>query len=462
MAGAVPAALAAIGGTWLYGAYEMMQDWRGKREEVEAGLNSDSWIDQIIAAIEAIPIGLSDVLGEFMGIKKPDGKWKNEQAVADRMKELADEANKLEAEGKLEEAEKKRKQAEALFQQADKERKKSDGWKRVNELRKEGKIEEAQALKAQLIAEKNAGKQENQRRARKSSLKELGIEFNDPIEQMIAEEEGFETKVYLDTANKPTVGLGHLLTNSERDRKIIDRGEVTKEEALEIFREDIAKHQSWKNKVGKGVDVNANQAAALTSLEFNAGWKASQSVVDLLNQGKTMEAADKFREYNKITKKNEETGEEEKIVSDPHVKRRERERTLFVTPTGQPVPKMSVSGVPTSGNEQAAVSNVPGATPTGVVQGPAFASIVPSPSSMVPSGAKLGDASALGIKSTPGLSPTSTSAGATTAAASPQGPLKGRFEGGPSADGSILLRIDNFLDGVAGAKKIMRSGPQVS
>lgn len=120
----------------------------------------------------------------------------------------------------------------------------------------------------------------------------------------IRKAEGEVTEVYPDAVKKATIGIGHLLTNSERDKKIKERGYITKEEMEEIFAEDLKSHSEYFLNNVK-VPLTDDQKVALASFGFNAGGAspAMRNIVKLINEGKSREAMTKvLLDYDKGTK----------------------------------------------------------------------------------------------------------------------------------------------------------------
>jgi len=120
--------------------------------------------------------------------------------------------------------------------------------------------------------------------------------------------EGFKTKAYKDTAGFLTIGVGHLITNTEKannyikiDDKTIDFNCVITENEVEmLLRQDLKGFVSAINKLVK-VKLFQNQFDALTSFCFNVGqgnFKDS-TLLKLLNEGKYEEVPTQLRKWNK-------------------------------------------------------------------------------------------------------------------------------------------------------------------
>lgn len=85
----------------------------------------------------------------------------------------------------------------------------------------------------------------------------------------IAKEEGTVLHVYLDQIGKPTIGIGHLLSEQEIQSNKFAHG-ITNEQALQLLAQDI---QHTENLIQQFIhaNLNQNQFDALASLVFNCG-----------------------------------------------------------------------------------------------------------------------------------------------------------------------------------------------
>ena len=122
----------------------------------------------------------------------------------------------------------------------------------------------------------------------------------------IKEWEGFENKMYIDSGGAPTIGVGHLLTVSERrSGKLYISGEVvryadglTDAQVNQILLQDTA---SVQNTVSSAVIVplTQNQFDALVSFCLNVGDRAfrNSTLLRLLNLGKYDEVPAQLRRW---------------------------------------------------------------------------------------------------------------------------------------------------------------------
>ncbi len=124
--------------------------------------------------------------------------------------------------------------------------------------------------------------------------------------QLLKQWEGFELKVYKDSAGLPTIGVGHLLTKAELSSgKILIKGVTVKyasgltdQQVEDLLSQDIRPVEEVVNKNVK-VELNQNQFNALVSFTFNVGNGAfiQSTLLKLLNQGKHNEVPDQLRRW---------------------------------------------------------------------------------------------------------------------------------------------------------------------
>ncbi len=126
---------------------------------------------------------------------------------------------------------------------------------------------------------------------------------------------------FRDTAYKPTkddvwtIGYGHTKNVKPGDK-------ITREQAEEFYKQDFKEHSSYLKYVK--VPLNDNEKIALTSLIYNIGpgYFMSSTLLKKLNAGDKKGAADEFEKWNKQNHK----------VLDGLTKRRQKEKSLFLTP----------------------------------------------------------------------------------------------------------------------------------
>lgn len=129
--------------------------------------------------------------------------------------------------------------------------------------------------------------------------------------------EGCKLTAYRDSVNVLTIGYGH--TGSD----VTDGLTITQEQAEALLRQDLDRFESGVSDLVT-VAVSDNAFAALVSFSYNLGLgnlKAS-TLLKKLNAGDTAGAADEFPRWNKAGGK----------VLAGLTRRREAERTLFLTP----------------------------------------------------------------------------------------------------------------------------------
>lgn len=113
--------------------------------------------------------------------------------------------------------------------------------------------------------------------------------------QLFKEWEGLRKEMYLDSGGCPTIGIGHLLTRSERTSGKISIGNMigdyreglTEDQCWQLLEQDLAWAESAVNVLVK-VPLTQNQFDALVSFVFNVGKQAftDSTLLRVLNQGK--------------------------------------------------------------------------------------------------------------------------------------------------------------------------------
>ena len=126
--------------------------------------------------------------------------------------------------------------------------------------------------------------------------------------KLLAEWEGVETEVYDDAAGLPTIGVGHLLTQNERNSgKITIKGQavdykqgLSEQEVLDLLAQDLERFQAAVSDAVQ-VALRQNQFDALVSFAFNVGTQAfkSSTLLKKLNQGLYDEVPAQLRRWNK-------------------------------------------------------------------------------------------------------------------------------------------------------------------
>ncbi len=126
--------------------------------------------------------------------------------------------------------------------------------------------------------------------------------------KLLAEWEGLRTEVYDDAAGLPTIGVGHLLTQNERDTgRITIKGQavdyqqgLSEQQVLDLLAQDLERFEAAVND-GVQVALNQNQFDALVSFAFNVGRQGfkSSTLLKKLNQGLYDEVPAQLRRWNK-------------------------------------------------------------------------------------------------------------------------------------------------------------------
>ena len=118
---------------------------------------------------------------------------------------------------------------------------------------------------------------------------EKGLEF-------ITKHEGEVLSVYDDVAGFPTIGVGHLIRDTDPDFS----GGITHAQAIDLLRED-AGHAEDSVSSRVTVDLSQTQYDALVSFVFNIGGGAfrNSTLLRLLNQGRYDDVPEQLRRWNK-------------------------------------------------------------------------------------------------------------------------------------------------------------------
>ena len=126
--------------------------------------------------------------------------------------------------------------------------------------------------------------------------------------KLLAEWEGLRTEVYDDAAGLPTIGVGHLLTQDERDSgKITIQGQavdyrqgLSEQAVLDLLAQDLERFEAAVND-GVQVALAQNQFDALVSFAFNVGVQAfkTSTLLKKLNDGFYDEVPAQLRRWTK-------------------------------------------------------------------------------------------------------------------------------------------------------------------
>lgn len=156
--------------------------------------------------------------------------------------------------------------------------------------------------------------------------------------KMLVDFEGEILKVYKDPVGLPTFGVGHLVKPHETAEFPVGK-KITRATSRAYLKQDLAEFEACVNDLVK-VPITQNQFDALVSLAFNIGpanFKRS-SVLRHLNNRQFTKAANAFLAWNKARKNGK------LIVLDGLVRRRNTERSVFLTPD----PQDSAADAPTN------------------------------------------------------------------------------------------------------------------
>ena len=112
--------------------------------------------------------------------------------------------------------------------------------------------------------------------------------------KLFQEWEGLELNEYLDSGGAPTIGVGHLMTRSERmsgkiminGKGVVYRNGLTVQQCWDLLDQDLDFAEASMNSMVK-VSLNQNQFDALVSFIFNVGESAfrNSTLLKVLNAG---------------------------------------------------------------------------------------------------------------------------------------------------------------------------------
>jgi len=133
--------------------------------------------------------------------------------------------------------------------------------------------------------------------------------------------EGFRDRIYLDEANKPTIGYGHLIKPDEKFNQ-----PMQEHFALELLRLDAQQAEFAVNELVT-VPLTQSQFAALVSFVFNVGVSAFQNSTLLrkLNAGDLNGAGNEFPRWKYVTRNGQ------RVISNGLLKRRNAEKEIFLS-----------------------------------------------------------------------------------------------------------------------------------
>jgi lysozyme len=148
---------------------------------------------------------------------------------------------------------------------------------------------------------------------------------------LFKEWEGLMTGVYLDSGGLPTIGIGHLLTASERSSgKIVLNGQpltyrdgLTEQECWGLLEQDLEGAEKAVN-AAVNVRLTQNQFDALVSFVFNVGNGAflGSTLLKVLNQA----------EYGQVPDQLSRWVHDHGMVVKGLINRRAKEAALWSTP----------------------------------------------------------------------------------------------------------------------------------
>lgn len=146
--------------------------------------------------------------------------------------------------------------------------------------------------------------------------------------------EGVRLEIYLCSAKKPTIGVGHVCSAQEQE---LFKDGITQEQADELFLKDVAKFETAVNQMVR-VPLTQSQFDALVSFAFNLGINALRrsTLMQKLNARYYQTAADEFSKWVNVTV----NGKLKKVAG--LVSRRAEERAMFLKKPPAPDPMKDV------------------------------------------------------------------------------------------------------------------------
>lgn len=126
--------------------------------------------------------------------------------------------------------------------------------------------------------------------------------------ELLKQWEGFKNHTYLDSAGLLTIGVGHLVTASEKAQGyiVVDGAKLPLDkefldvQVIALLNKDVTRFVENVNKVVK-IKLSQNQFDALVCFSFNVGIGAfnNSTLLKLINQGKLSLVQKEFRKWVK-------------------------------------------------------------------------------------------------------------------------------------------------------------------
>ncbi len=123
----------------------------------------------------------------------------------------------------------------------------------------------------------------------KEAKEDENYEISNQGLELIKQNEGFSSEIYLCPAGKSTIGYGHVVHSGENYENI------TKQEAENLLKKDLfSREKTVRQNVN--VDLTQNQYDALCSFVYNIGEEAfrNSTLLEKLNSGDYKSASDEF------------------------------------------------------------------------------------------------------------------------------------------------------------------------
>ena len=134
------------------------------------------------------------------------------------------------------------------------------------------------------------------------TMSDQGLEILKKMEgvryQVYDDETGRVVSSYREVQGNPTIGVGHLIKNNEKEhfeQYLKNGSKLTESQVNDLFREDIEKHTTFKNQIS--VPITQNMFDAMASFSFNAGPDAlkQDGIINLINRKDYQSAGEKIK-----------------------------------------------------------------------------------------------------------------------------------------------------------------------
>lgn len=134
------------------------------------------------------------------------------------------------------------------------------------------------------------------------------MQMSENGKRLLSQWEGFELKLYKDSAGLDTIGVGHLITVGEtisgnitiNDIAVAYKKGLTKQQVFDLLAQDLRRFEQAINDNVTEV-LNQNQFDALVSFSFNVGVRAftNSTLLKVLNNRQYDEVPHQLKRWNR-------------------------------------------------------------------------------------------------------------------------------------------------------------------